>query len=198
MFTGIIDHFGIIQKMLFGEKSIRIEISCDFIDLIEGESIAVNGICLTAIAPEQKLFLADVSPETFKLTNAKYWHEGSRVNLERSLRLSDRLGGHFVMGHVDKVCQLSQKIPAADFTTMIFSGLTNSDKSFLVKKGSVCVNGISLTINEVTADNFQVMIIPHTAQRTNLHLVEVGDYVNIEFDWLARITVNWLQQRESN
>jgi riboflavin synthase len=195
MYTGIIDHCGVIQRLIQGDKSIHLWISCNFLDVIEGESIAVNGFCVTALQPEKNLFQCDISPETFCLTNAQYLTEGSIVNLERSLQLQDRLGGHFVMGHVDKVYQLSEKVPQGEFTLMNFSKVsTGSDSAFLVKKGSVSVNGISLTINEVSPNGFQVMVIPHTLKRTNLHLLTVGDKVNIEFDLLVRITVNYLQQ----
>lgn len=197
MYTGIIDHCGVIQRLIQGDKSIHTWISCNFSDLIEGESIAVNGFCVTALQPEKNLFQCDISSETFRLTNAQYLTEGSIVNLERSLCLSDRLGGHFVMGHVDKVYQLSAKVSQGDFTLMSFSSLTEeSDRAYLVKKGSVSINGISLTINEVTSNGFQVMVIPHTLKRTNLHLLTPGDKVNIEFDLLVRITVNYLQQKK--
>ncbi len=190
MYTGIIDHCGTISHIIPGDNSLRVSIACDFENLIVGESIAVDGICLTVIEPQQGCFQCDVSPETVGLTAAKQWQTGSKVNLERSLSLNDRLGGHFVMGHVDKTLTVSNIKSENDFVAMTFSGLIADELAYVVKKGSACINGISLTINEVFDDGLQVMLIPHTLQRTNLQFLKIGDAVNLEYDYLARIIVN--------
>src|SRR5262249_18310924 len=117
-----------------------------------------------------------------------------KVNLERSLRLMDRLGGHFVTGHIDGLCHLTHRIPHQEFVEMQFTIAPGSHR-FLVKKGSVAINGVSLTINEVFENGFSVMLIPHTLARTNLDSLVVGDRVNIEFDYLAKLVVNQLSEQ---
>lgn len=194
MYTGIIDHCGTITNIIPDNNSLRVVIACDFENLIVGESIAVDGICLTVIEPQQASFQCDVSPETMRLTTAKQWHTGSKVNLERSLSVNDRLGGHFVMGHVDKTLTVSEIELEQEFVAMTLSGLLSEELAYIIKKGSVCINGISLTINNVFDDGLQVMLIPHTLQRTNLQYLTVGDEVNLEYDYLARIIVNRLTE----
>lgn len=195
MFTGIVDHLGKIIKLRMDNKSMQLWIESGFTELKPGESIAVNGICLTVIEPQQSIFQCDISPETWELTTAKFLQQDSLVNLERSLTLTDRLGGHFVMGHVDKICRVNAIEKINEFKMITFSGLTTDNKKYLVKKGSITVNGVSLTINEITSDGFQVMLIPHTLERTNLQFLCPQDYVNIEFDYLARIVVNLTEQQ---
>jgi riboflavin synthase len=195
MFTGIIDHIGIIKHITRTQSAMTVRIETDFQDLVLGESIAVNGVCLTVTKIDNHIFECDLSTETLKLSNTQFFKLGAQVNLERSLRISDRLGGHFVYGHVDTMCTVSNIEQQQAFTKMAFSGLSNNDKNYFVKKGSVCVNGVSLTINEVFADGFEVMLIPHTLERTNLQFLQVDDKVNIEFDWLARIAINYMQQK---
>jgi riboflavin synthase len=192
MYTGIVDHCGIIKNIIKSPDSIQVWIECDFAHLQSGESISVDGVCLTVTEPEKGCFRCDISPETCRLTTLKHLVEGQKVNLERSLALSDRLGGHFVSGHVDTVCHV-QKIETHDQYKIIkFNGLTEDDIVFLTKKGSISVNGVSLTINETYADGFAVMLIPHTLSRTNLANLCEGSSVNIEFDMLARIVANQL------
>ena len=193
MFTGIVDHCGTITDIKSMDHGIRIQVSCEFTDIRVGESIATNGICLTAIEPSVNVFFAELSPETLALTDAKRWTVGSKVNIERSLQLHDRLGGHFVMGHVDTTAILQNIEQQGEYKAYEFSGLPVESVALLVKKGSVAVNGVSLTINYTTSGKFSVMLIPHSLATTNLGELRPGDCVNVEYDYFARIIAKQLE-----
>ncbi len=193
MYTGIVDHLGILTAITAIENGLKFTVTTNFNDFQMGESIAINGVCVTVTRFGEHDFDCELSPETLKLTNLGTLTQGAKVNLERSLKLSDRLGGHFVMGHVDTTLKVKQIEPAADFTCMSFSGITAENRAFFVKKGSVCINGVSLTINEIFPDGFSVMLIPHTKAQTNLQFLNIGDFVNIEYDTIARVVVHQLQ-----
>lgn len=194
MFTGIIDHHGKILALEQTPKALRALIECNFNDLAEGESIAVDGICLTAIEPQTKRFYCDISPETLKLTTAGDFQVNSLVNLERALRMGDRLGGHWVSGHVDGCGHIKDKQQQQEFVTLTIAGIPPENMPLLVKKGSIAINGVSLTLNEITPDGFQVMLIPHTLERTNLKDLKIGDKVNLEFDSMVKTIINYLKQ----
>jgi riboflavin synthase len=198
MFTGIIDHVGTITALTHKENAIRATIHCEFATLTEGESIAVDGICLTVIEPQTKSFSCDISPETLQLTTASAFTIGRIVNLERALCMGDRLGGHWVTGHVDQRGRLSLIKPQKEFTELQISEFLPETRAFLLKKGCITVNGVSLTLNEIAENSFSVMLIPHTLQRTNLQYLRVNDTVNLEFDWMAKIIFNQLKQLEIN
>lgn len=166
--------------MVFG-----LETGFDLIDPEEGESIAVNGVCLTARNIKGNRFYVDVSPESLRRTGLGRLQAGSRVNLERALRLCDRLGGHLVSGHVDTQAQVKERRGVGDFTLFTFSvdpGLTR----YIVEKGSIAINGVSLTVNECGRDRFSVSIIPHTLAVTTLGELREGDWVNIEVDMIGK------------
>lgn len=186
MFTGIIDHCGTILKMEIIPDGMRLAIRHSFRDLDLGESIAVDGICLTVTHFQNDIFYCDISPETLEVTTAKFFAIGQPINLERALQLTSRLGGHFVMGHVDQVAIVKSIKTINDFIEMTFANL---DTQFIIKKGSITINGVSLTVNELTEDGCKVMLIPHTLERTDLTQLQEGDAVNIEFDMLVRIVV---------
>ena len=133
-----------------------------------------------------------MSPETLQVTRTGNFQLGTKVHLERSLRLADRLHGHFVMGHVDQVCWLEAKTDWTDFQCYRFSGVQNESKKFLVSKGSMAINGVSLTLNQIVGDGFEVMLIPETLHRTNLADLTVGEMVNVEYDYLAKLVINRL------
>jgi riboflavin synthase len=200
MFTGIIDHCGTIILI----EEYRVWIKSIFTDLVLGESIAVDGICLTVTQFQDNTFCCDISPETLRITTAKDFKMGRLVNLERALQPLSRIGGHFVMGHVDQMCQVIVCERKNEFVEMSFMALNESARQLVVKKGSITINGVSLTINEVFASptsseyGFKVMLIPHTLERTNLTLLGEGDAVNIEFDMMARIIVEQYQRYGSN
>lgn len=196
MFTGIIDHCGTITAITNRPNGLQITIACDFNDLVEGESIAVDGICLTAIEPKPGCFRCDISPESLAITTANSFTVGRRINLERALRIGDRLGGHWVTGHVEQQGLVQTVIPKQEYIALHISNVSVKDMIFVSKKGSITVNGVSLTINEVTKQGFELLLIPHTLQRTNLGTLQAGDKVNLEFDWLAKVVFGQLKQLE--
>jgi len=198
MFTGLINHCGTVKECARNERGMLLWIQTKFDDLQVGESIAVDGICLTVVEHAQGGFRCDLSPETLNVTTAENFIQGSTVNLERSLSPSDKLGGHFVYGHVDQVCDVSDVTHIDDFAKITFSGIKETDKHLLVKKGSVSVNGVSLTINNINDNSFDIMLIPETLKRTNLDALKAGNKVNIEYDYLAKLVVNSIQQLKGN
>lgn len=193
MFSGIVDHCGTIVKIEQRNRALHTLIQTQFNNIEEGESIAVDGICLTAINPNKNQFYCDISPETLALTTAQNFFANRKVNLERALCYGDRVGGHLVSGHIDQLAFVKSIQPQNEFVTMTFSDIKPNFINFLIKKGSIAINGASLTINNVFTDGFDVMLIPHTLERTNLGELSSGDAVNIEFDQLVKTTINYLQ-----
>lgn len=187
MFTGIIDHSALILQCEHFDNHMRVAIQSEYTDLIPGESIAVNGCCLTVVSPTENIFYCDISSETMACTTASEWIVGSHLNLERAMRLHDRFGGHIVLGHVDDLATVVAISHEGDFTALKFQVANPENLSLLVHKGSVCVNGVSLTINAVTDTGFECMLIPFTLRKTNLQFLEVHSRVNIEYDYIARI-----------
>lgn len=194
MFTGIIDHAGKIEQIRPMEKGLLFWIQSQFPDIKLGESISVDGACLTVVDLKEGQFAVQVSPETLRLTTAINYQMGTAVNLERALRVGDALGGHWVTGHVDRVIALSDMKSQEEFTEMIFEDATAECRHWVIHKGSVCINGVSLTVNEKRKEGFSVMIIPHTAKITNLSSLKIGALVNIEYDYLAKIVQSRIQQ----
>lgn len=185
MFSGIVDHCGQIKSLRKEPDSLHLEIGTEFTDLVPGESIAVDGICLTVTESTDAGFRCDLSCETLAVTTSGSWELGKRLNLERALKLNERLGGHLVLGHVDSQGVVRNRIERDDFIE--FSISTASGSGLLVPKGSIAMNGVSLTINLLERDSFSVLTIPHTLERTSLGELQVGDRVNLEFDYLAKI-----------
>lgn len=190
MFTGIVDHCGEIVSVKRTASTLRLGIKCGFTDMALGESISVDGICLTVTDREPNQFSCDLSPETMAVTVASRYTVGTILNLERALRLSDRLGGHYVSGHVDTSCVVCEKSLHSEFVRLVFGDVSPEFERYLVKKGSISINGVSLTINETSSTRFEVMLIPHTLDRTNLKSLTPGDYVNIEFDWMLKVVLH--------
>jgi len=187
VFTGIVEGLGSIAGVVSHGKGLKFSIRPDFPleDPKVGESIAVNGVCLTATAISEKQFTADVSPETLSRTTLGELQKGSRVNLERAVRPSDRLGGHIVSGHIDTVGRVKQVQREGDFTIFTFSIPDILDK-YIIEKGSIAIDGISLTVNSCWRGGFSVAIIPHTAQQTTMGFRKGGDKVNIEVDVIGK------------
>jgi riboflavin synthase len=187
MFTGIIEGRGTVLGMEPAGSFIRITISSDMdlSDVKEGDSIAVNGACLTATAVERGrgVFGADVSPETLRVTTLGELQSGSGVNLEKAMRLDSRLGGHLVTGHVDCVGRIVEKRATGQGFVLGFH--VDSD-TYLLEKGSVAVDGVSLTVNRVERNRFWVMLIPHTARMTGLTGKPLNAKVNVEFDLIGK------------
>jgi riboflavin synthase len=190
MFTGIVTALGSVRDIapLGGSADMRLTIAAPWPDTATisiGASIGCSGCCLTAVEIGPDWFTADASAETLSRTTLGRWQPGSRVNLERSLRLGDELGGHLVSGHVDSVGEVLSATPEHGSTRFVFRVPAELAR-FIAVKGSVAVDGVSLTVNEVTDDTFGVNIIPHTAAVTSFGLLRPGDAVNLEIDMLAR------------
>jgi riboflavin synthase len=191
MFTGIIEGVGLVKKVQSQSSHTRLEVESPFSlkGTRIGDSIAVNGCCLTATHIKGKVFAADLSPETLSLSNLGELKAGSRVNLERPLRLSDRLGGHLVQGHVDGVGKLVKKAfikAKPEGYWLLEVEVPKHLRSYMVDKGSVTVDGISLTVNRAKAARISLCIIPHTQERTTLIDKEVGALLNLEADILLK------------
>lgn len=197
MFTGIIEEMGVIAPITRGASSGQIVIQAEKIleDCKIGDSIAVNGVCLTVIRADVDSFAVDVSPETFRRTNLGELSRGGKVNLERSLKLQDRLGGHIVLGHVDEVGVITS-IQTEDNATIMRVSVSSDAMRYIVQKGSVCVDGVSLTIANLLADAFEVSLIPYTKEVTTLGEKRVGARVNIEVDILGRYVERLLSRDE--
>lgn len=187
MFTGLIEEVGRVLALHAQAKGARIEVGASraLEDLAPGSSIAVDGACLTAIAVRPGAFAADLSPETVSRTTLGRRRAGEPVNLERPLRPTDRLGGHFVTGHVDGLGRILARAPVSESWLFTFAA-PPAVHALLVPKGSVAVDGISLTVVDVLADGFSVAIIPHTLRATSLGAKAIGDPVNLEADLLGK------------
>lgn len=187
MFTGLIQAIGQVRNLEGGGDSARLCITSSLVheDLCLGESIAVNGVCLTVTTWDSDSFTLDVSPETLRTTTLGSLLPRTSVNLERALRLSDRLGGHLVTGHVDSVGTVRQKRKEHNAVYFEFAAPAASLR-YIVAKGSVAIDGASLTVNQVFTDRFSVMVIPYSLEQTCLKERRVGDAVNIETDLIGR------------
>ena len=186
MFTGIITDMGVVQKLEHrGDLLARLGCHYDMSGVELGASIACDGVCLTVIATGADWFDVEISAETLSKTNLDTWAEGRTVNLERALKVGDELGGHIVSGHVDGVAQLVTLSDEGDSTRMTFRA-PDALAKFIAPKGSIALNGTSLTVNEVDGATFGVNVIPHTKQVTTWGRVAEGDAINLEVDTMAR------------
>ena len=185
MFTGLIEQLGIIEGLDPAENGLAIRIACALHPYTLGESIAVNGTCLTVKSFSERHFDADASPETLDKTNLGDLSTGDRVHLERAMALGDRLGGHLVTGHVDGVGNLADREAAGDYVRAVFE-VPKRLAPFLAPKGSITVNGVSLTINAVDGARFDVMLVPYTLDATTFGQMQPGARVNLEVDILAK------------
>jgi riboflavin synthase len=195
MFTGLIESQGIITRAERISGGLRVEVYApDFgRDMAIGDSIAIDGVCLTVIKFIRGAFLADVSDETVRRTTLGTLRQGSKVNLERALRFSDRLGGHIVAGHIDDVGKLVNRQAAGNATVYRFS-VPFDLREFMVQKGSVAVDGISLTVMDLTPDGFTAAVIPHTEEVTTLKEKPIGGGVNIEVDLMAKYVRSYVMR----
>jgi riboflavin synthase len=198
MFTGIIQGLGTLVEKRPAGGGMIFGLDADFAltDPQEGESIAVNGACLTARNIKGSRFYVDVSPESLTRTGLGQLQTGHRVNLERALRLSDRLGGHLVSGHVDAQGRVEQRRATGDFTLFTFS-LDPALTKYVVEKGSITINGVSLTVNACERGRFSVSIIPHTLSVTTLGGLKEGDRVNLEVDMIGKYVEKLLAEQSA-
>jgi riboflavin synthase len=196
MFTGLVEDVGRVVSLVTNKQSavLTVESGLSFARNPLGASIAVNGACLTVVQKTKKSFAFDVSPETLERTSLATNKPGTLLNLERSMRLDDRLGGHLVTGHIDGVGVVRSIEKKGDFTFFSFR-IAPRLGSLLVSKGSVAVDGISLTVNECGLREFNVAVIPFTLQHTNLRVRKVGDKVNVETDLIGKYVHKFIKQQ---
>jgi riboflavin synthase len=194
VFTGIIEEVGTIQELRITGEGAIITVGARITPpgLKIGDSIAVNGVCLTATQTSHGSFSCDISAETLRISNFKQARQGAHVNLERSMMLSDRLGGHFVQGHVDGIGRLALKVRSGEGWEMSFEFPRELER-YLVYKGSISVNGISLTISFLEKNSFSIAVIPHTLESTTLNDLGIGDLVNLEVDILGKYFERFFQ-----
>ena len=194
MFTGLVEETGTVLSVRARDGYHRLVIEAETV--LEGtrvdDSIAVDGVCLTVVKLEKGRFYADVVRETWQKTTVSGWRSGRRVNLERALRMGDRLGGHVMQGHVDGTGDI-RSIEKLGSNHIIFVNLSRPLLKYMAAKGSVGINGVSLTIAEKTGTGIAVSLIPHTLAQTTLSSLHVGDAVNVEIDIMARQIVTYLE-----
>jgi riboflavin synthase len=194
MFTGLVEEVGTVTRVEEVPHGYRLRISSPTIgaSLTLGASVAVDGICLTAIELDGEEFVTEVSPETVARTNMASYKEGTQVNLERPLAANARLGGHFVQGHVDGVTRMRFVRDEGDFVR-IGLDIPEGLEHYLVSKGSIAINGVSLTVAELGEDSFDVQLVPHTLENTNLTSEERAETMNVEVDILGKYVARMLE-----
>ncbi|RIV23224.1 riboflavin synthase [Alicyclobacillaceae bacterium I2511] len=194
MFTGLVEEVGKLMRADVGVEGARLHIGAVKVlaDMKLGDSIAINGACLTVVQQDAKGFAVEAVPETMRRTNLGQLRSGSPVNLERALRAGDRLGGHFVAGHVDGTGTVDGVVKDG-LAVVITVHAPASLMRYIAEKGSICVDGVSLTVMDILPTRFRVSIIPHTASETTLTRVRVGDTLNLEVDMLAKYMEQLLQ-----
>lgn len=198
MFTGIIQAIGNIEEKKVVPGGLALLVRSPFSSLELGESIAVDGVCLTVTKVACPGFWCELSPETLLKTIAGRYQPQQPVNLERALKVGDSLGGHWVSGHVDSAVEVSAIEKKDEFWKLTFSGFDELQRGYLVEKGSIALNGISLTLNEVSETSFSVMIIPHTWEKTTLKNIQLNHRLNVEFDAMAKLTVQTVERYLKN
>jgi len=199
MFTGIIQGRGKIvdRRGIGGGMVFAIEADFDLTAPEEGESIAHNGVCLTAKDIAGRRYTVDVSPETLSRTNLGGLTAGRQMNLERALRLSDRLGGHLVSGHVDAVAPVLDRKPMGDYSQFTFA-VPKGLGRYIIEKGSIAIDGVSLTVNSCNEKSFSVALIPHTLKVTTLGMLKKGDAVNLEVDLIGKYVEKLLMAKQAD
>ena len=201
MFTGLVAELGTVQRLARQGSSYHLTVGAKKVlaNLKIGDSVAVNGACLTVVRMDEGGFTADVMPETVRLTNIGSLQPGSKVNLERTLRLCDGLDGHIVSGHVEGLGTISEQRPEG-IAVVVTIDTPPELLKYIIKKGSIAIDGISLTVTEVTDTSFSVSLIPHTAKETTLGFKKVGDSVNLETDILGKYVermLTWNKQTQA-
>jgi riboflavin synthase len=201
MFTGIVTDIGeVLSVKARADDLHRLKIACGYprLGIVDGASIACAGVCLTVVGAGEEdgrtWFAADAAAETLRLTTAGTWRHGARLNLERALKIGDELGGHLVSGHVDGIAELTAREDLTDMARLAFRAPAALAR-FIAQKGSVALDGVSLTVNDVADDTFAVLIIPHTLRVTTLGTLRAGDRVNLEVDQMARYAARLMEGR---
>ena len=196
MFTGLVQDLGCIKEVinLSGGKIFSLEVNLCTDEIKKGDSIAINGACLSVIKKEGKILSFEAMNETLRLTNLAFLKKGDFVNVEPAMKLSDRLDGHLVSGHIDTKAKLNSI--KNDGVAKIFN--FECDTDLIVKKGSIAVNGVSLTVVETGVNNFEVSILPETFNNTNLKYLKINDIVNIEYDMVAKYIKKFFEQKKES
>jgi riboflavin synthase len=201
MFTGIVTDVGeVLSVRPRADNLHRLKIACGYprAGIADGASIACSGVCLTVVGTGEEdgrtWFAADAGAETLRLTTAGTWRHGTRLNLERALKIGDELGGHLVSGHVDGLAELIAREDLTEMARLAFRAPAGLSR-FIAQKGSVALDGVSLTVNEVNDDTFAVLIIPHTLRVTTLGALQVGAAINLEVDQMARYAARLMEGR---
>ncbi len=196
MFTGLVQDLGCIKEVinLSGGKIFSLEVNLCTDEIKKGDSIAINGACLSVIKKEGKILSFEAMNETLRLTNLAFLKKGDFVNVELAMKLSDRLDGHLVSGHIDRVAKLNSI--KNDGVARIFN--FECDTDLIVKKGSIAVDGVSLTVVETAVNNFEVSILPETFNNTNLKYLKINDIVNIEYDMVAKYIKKFFEQKKES
>ncbi|WP_133127793.1 riboflavin synthase [Legionella nagasakiensis] len=192
MFTGLIEQQGAVIANINGDGGQRLLIDSQFNNLQDGESIAVNGVCLTLLSAAEQYLAFDVSPETLARTALGELRAGDLVNLERALVATGRFGGHYVSGHVDGMIRLQTITQVGEYVEIVVGEFESEHLKFLLPKGSITLDGVSLTINAVKNQCLSILLVPHTLANTTLAKRYVGDRLNVEFDYLTRIVAHQL------
>lgn len=196
MFTGLVQDLGCIKEVinLSGGKIFSLEVNLCTDEIKKGDSIAINGACQSVIKKENNTLYFEAMNETLRLTNLAFLKKGDFVNVELAMKLSDRLDGHLVSGHIDRVAKLNSI--KNDGVAKIFN--FECDTDLIVKKGSIAVNGVSLTVVETGVNNFEVSILPETFNNTNLKYLKINDIVNIEYDMVAKYIKKFFEQKKES
>ena len=197
MFTGLIETVGTVENIDLNNLGARLSFKCNFIEnetVKIGDSIAINGVCLTITSINNNIYTVDIMKETLNLTNLKDLKRGDIVNLERAAKLNSRLDGHIVSGHADTTAKVI-KIKQEGFSKVVGFSCNND---LIVMKGSICLNGISLTVSNLLSEGFEVSLIPTTINNTNLKDIKIGDIVNVEFDIIGKYIKKFLKGNENS
>ena len=192
MFTGLIEQISKVDKIIISSNGAKIFFSTNFDDIKIGDSIAVNGVCLTVTENKSGNICADIMKETLNLTNLKNLQNGNIINLERAMNMNSRFNGHIVSGHIDTTARTKNIIQDGFAKRIEFECKTD----LIIKKGSIAINGISLTVTNVLENFFEVSLIPETIKSTNLSDLKVGDIVNIEYDQIAKYIQKFTQPKK--
>jgi riboflavin synthase len=194
MFTGIVEGLGKVKRLTMkgADAVLEVESDINLKEVFPGDSVAVNGVCLTVTLKNEQNFQADVSAETLSRTNLKLLKVGQKVNLEKSLRVGGFVGGHFVLGHVDTIGRILSQTQKSG-SLIIAVEMNENISRYIVEKGSVAIDGVSLTVNKLEKSRFYVNIVPHTAANTTLALKKEADVVNIETDILGKYVEKLMQ-----
>ena len=196
MFSGLVEDVGVVEGLEMTPKGCRINVVSHFAtEMAPGDSVAVNGVCLTVIDLKKGLFSADMSPETLRVTTLSMLTSGASVNLERPVQADGRFGGHFVLGHVDTIGHVLEVTKDVDSWSVVFK-CPGDIRTLFVQKGSIAIDGVSLTVASLDKDSFGVQIVPYTWENTNFKFRNVGDAVNLECDIIGKYVERQLREAD--